>query len=165
MSDAAPILYILCGKIAAGKSTLAAELARQGAAVLISEDQWLSALFGNELSSLQDYMRCALKLRPIMGPHVTSLLKAGVSVVLDFPANTVEIRMWMRGLLEGTKAAHQLHVLDLPVAVCLDRLRKRNKEGSHAFAATEEQYWRVVGRFAPPSPDEGFHMILHRQTS
>lgn len=161
MSHPAPTLHLLCGKIASGKSTLAAKLAHQEHTVLISEDQWLSALFGDEMASLEDYVRCSSKLKGVMGPHVKSLLKTGVSIVLDFPANTVENRSWARGLLEDTDAAHKLHYLDLPDEACLRRLHKRNKEGAHAFAATEEQFWRVARLFVPPSPDEGFNVVIH----
>ncbi|WP_422063906.1 AAA family ATPase [Shimia sp.] len=38
MSAFTPTLYMLCGKIAAGKSTLAAKLATAENAVLIAED-------------------------------------------------------------------------------------------------------------------------------
>ncbi|WP_082637112.1 AAA family ATPase [Ruegeria atlantica] len=72
MSQAISTLHLLCGKVASGKSTLAAELAKRDAVVLISEDEWLSALFGDQMKSLQDYVNCALKLRPVMGRHVPS---------------------------------------------------------------------------------------------
>ncbi|NOC85178.1 MULTISPECIES: AAA family ATPase [Ruegeria] len=163
MLQAIPTLHLLCGKIASGKSTLAARLAKSDGAVLISEDEWLSALFGDQMKSLQDYVDCALKLRLVMGPHVAALLKAGVSAVLDFPANTIENRAWMRDLLEDTAAKHHLHFLDVSDEVCLHRLHKRNREGAHAFAATEDQYRRIARHFVPPSPEEGFSIITHRQ--
>ncbi len=163
MSQAIATLHLFCGKVASGKSSLAAKLANRDGAVLISEDEWLSALFGDQMNSLQDYVNCALKLRLVMGRHVTSLLKAGVSVILDFPANTIENRAWMRKLLEETAATHQLHFLDLPDEVCLHRLHKRNREGAHAFAATEDQYRRIAQHFVPPSPEEGFNVITHCQ--
>ena len=37
-----PTLHLVCGKIAAGKSTLANRLANAPATVLISEDYWMS---------------------------------------------------------------------------------------------------------------------------
>ncbi|WP_171236743.1 AAA family ATPase [Ruegeria sp. HKCCA6837] len=67
MSQVIPTLHLQCGKVVSGKSTLAAELAERDAAVLISEDEWLSTLFGDQMKSLQDYVNCALKLRLVMG--------------------------------------------------------------------------------------------------
>ena len=157
-----PTLHLLCGKIAAGKSTLAQELAADPQTVLISEDAWLAALFAEQMTSGADYLRCSTKLQQAMTPHVKALLAAGVSVVLDFPANTVEQRAWMRAMVAETAAAHQLHVLDLPDEVCLARLHARNASGTHPFAVTDAQFHRFSKHFAPPGPEEGFHMVVHR---
>lgn len=161
MSGTSPILHMLCGKIAAGKSTLAASLASAPGTVLIAEDDWLNALFAEELVSLPDYVRCSSKLRRIMAPHVVAVLNAGVSVVLDFPANTVGHRKWMRGILENTAAAHQLHLLDPPDEVCLARLRMRNSRGDHPFAVTEAQFRQFSSHFVAPTQDEGFNVVRH----
>lgn len=157
-----PTLHLLCGKAASGKSTLTAELGRLDGTVVIAEDDWLNALFSSEMSSLADYVRCMTKLRTIMGPHVTSLLNAGVSVVLDFQANTLASRDWMRSILEETGAAHQLHLLDVPDEVCIARLRARNAQGDHPFAATEEQFRQLSKHFIAPSANEGFNIVLHQ---
>lgn len=161
MSPTPPTLHLLCGKIAAGKSTLAAELVRQEGAVLISEDGWLEALFAEEMSSMSDFLRCAGKLRSAMAPHVVALLDAGVSVVLDFQANTVESRRWMRGVIDQSRAQHVLHVLDATDEVCLARLHARNAQGDHPFAVTEEQFHRVTAHFVPPTAEEGFNVVTH----
>lgn len=94
----APTLFMLCGKIASGKSTLANQLAGEDG-ILIAEDDWLGALFADQLKTGADYKRCVGKLRSIMAPHVVSLLNAGTTIVLDFPANTIEQRAWMRNIL------------------------------------------------------------------
>lgn len=161
MAAEAPTLHMLCGKIAAGKSTLAASLASAQDTILISEDDWLAALFAEQMSTPYDYMRCAAKLRAVLGPHIAMLLNSGLSVVLDFQANTVDSRDWMKGILEATEAQHQLHVLDIPDEVCLARLKERNAGGAHPFEATEAQFRQIAKHFAPPSPDEGFNVVWH----
>ena len=105
MSTSRPTLHLLCGKIAAGKSTLARRLAARSATVLISEDHWNSTLFPDEIKTIEDYARYSARVRAAMGPHVVSLLKAGLSVVLDFQANTLAVRSWMRTLIDGANAA------------------------------------------------------------
>lgn len=161
MSRNSPTLHMVCGKIASGKSTLTAELGRATATVVISEDEWLKTLFANEMTSLGDYVRCMKKLRQVMAPHVVCLLKAGVSVVLDFQANTVESRNWMRQIFEDGGASHVLHVLDVPDEICLKRLRDRNAQGDHPFAVTEEQFHRVSSHFVAPAPEEEFNVVSH----
>lgn len=95
------VLHLMCGKIASGKSTLATALAEQHAAILISEDRWLAALYPDEIHSVADYVRSARRVRQVLQPLVTQLLGSGVSVVLDVPANTVADRQWLRALADG----------------------------------------------------------------
>ncbi|MBY8975173.1 ATP-binding protein [Rhodobacteraceae bacterium NNCM2] len=161
MTDTTPTLHLLCGKIASGKSTLAARLADQAQTVLIAEDDWLGTLYAGQMTSIPDYVRCSASLRQVMGPHVASLLSAGVSVVLDFPANTRETRQWMRGILERTEAAHVLHVLDVSDEACMARMIARNEQGDHPFAVTEAQFRQISKHYAAPTAEEGFTIKLH----
>lgn len=163
MSPARPVLHMVCGKIAAGKSTLTARLGAEPKTVLISEDHWLARLYGDEIRTIPDYVRLAGRLRAAMGPHVEALLRAGVSVALDFPANTLANRQWMRGLFERAAADHCLHFLDVPSAVCKARLRARNAAGTHDFAASDAEFDVIASHFVAPSADEGFKVTVYRE--
>ena len=66
-------LHLVCGKIAAGKSTLCARLGAAPNSVTISEDAWLKSLFGDEMKDASDYIRVSAKLRPPMGNLVADL--------------------------------------------------------------------------------------------
>jgi hypothetical protein len=74
MSNIQATLHLMCGKICAGKSTLAMRLATTPNTIIVSEDHWLSRLYPDEIVALPDYIRCASRLRAAMGPHVESLL-------------------------------------------------------------------------------------------
>ncbi|TAJ42680.1 MAG: ATP-binding protein [Reyranella sp.] len=161
MSTSPPTLYLLCGKIAAGKSTLAKRLAARPATVLISEDHWNSTLFPDEIKTIDDYARYSSRVRAAMGPHVVALLKAGLSVVLDFQANTPAVRRWMRTLIDGSDAAHELHFLDIPDDTCKRRLRERNLRGEHPYQASDADYELFTRHFVPPSADERFNVIIY----
>jgi predicted kinase len=163
MAISQPVLYLLCGKIAAGKSTLANRLAARSATVLISEDYWNSNLFPGELKTIEDYSRYSKRVRNTMGPHVVSLLKAGLSVVLDFHANTRASRSWMRGILEEANVAHELHFLDTSDETCKRRLNARNAAGDHSYQVSESDYEIFTSYFVPPAPDEGFNVIVHQE--
>jgi predicted kinase len=154
-------LYLICGKIAAGKSTPARRLASRAPALLISEDHWTSNLFAGDLKTIEDYGRLSARLRAAMGPHVVDILRQGLSVVLDFPANTVKNRNWMRSLITEARVAHELHLLDLPDTSCKQRLRERNARGEHPFQVTDAEYDQFTRHFMPPGPDEGFNVIVH----
>ena len=155
-------LHMLCGKIAAGKSTLAAELAERHGALLVSEDFWTSRLFGPEMREVADYVRFSRRLREAMGPHLTELLRAGLSIVLDFPANTHASRAWMKGIYEAAGTDHILQFLDQPDEICRARLRERNAAGEHEFAATDAQFDVITSYFEPPTEDEGLNIVAYR---
>ncbi|MBT0956367.1 ATP-binding protein [Alphaproteobacteria bacterium KMM 3653] len=157
----APVLHLVCGKIASGKSTLCAQLGAQDGAVVLSEDDWLAGLYGEQMTSLSDYVRCMGRLRGVIGPHIVALLRSGLTVVLDFQANTVESRAWMRGLVEEAGVDHLLHLLEVPDAVCIARLHARNAAGEHPFAASEAQFHQISGYFTAPSEEEGFQVLHH----
>lgn len=154
-------LHMICGKIAAGKSTLAAELASRPATIRISEDAWLSCLYKDEQKAIEDYVRNSRRLRDAMGDHIVTLLQAGLSVVLDFPANTPASRQWMRGLFERAGVRHRLHFLDQSDDVCKERLRARNAAGTHAFTVTDKEYAQFTAYFVPPAGDEGFEVVRY----
>ncbi|WP_339739956.1 ATP-binding protein [uncultured Maricaulis sp.] len=155
-------LHLVCGKIAAGKSTLCARLAEADATVLLSEDAWLSSLWPGEINALADYARYTARLRAVMGEHITALLRAGTSVVLDFPANTLATRQWMRSIIDASGAAHTLHWLDLDDATCKARLRRRNAAGEHAYQAGEAEFELFSRHFVPPAAAEGFVLLVHQ---
>lgn len=154
-----PVLYLLCGKIASGKSTLSAKLGASPGTVIVSEDHWLATLFANEMQSISDYVQYSLRLRNAMKPHLVSLLKAGLSVVLDFPANTQTNREWMMSIIKESGASNQLHYLKVSDEVCKSRLRLRNAEGKHEFSTSDQQFEIITHYFSEPTADEGFNIV------
>src|SRR3954470_1074032 len=156
----AGILHLLCGKIAAGKSTLSARLAEAPGTVAIAEDEWIKALFGDEMREVADYVRVSAKLRAAMGPHAAALLASGLDVVLDFPGNTRATRAFWREVAEGAGARLVLHWLGVPDEVCRARLKARNAAGVHAFAeVTDAQFDLVTSYFEPPEEAEGIEVV------
>lgn len=156
-----PTLHLLCGKIASGKSTLAKSLANEHRAILLSEDRWISRLYPGEVQTVTDYVRCAKRIRDVLGPLVIDLLGVGLDVVLDFPANTVADREWLRGLADAAGSAHCLHYLDVDDDTCRARLHARNERGEHDFAATDAEFDLITGYFRVPEEVEGLLIVRH----
>ncbi|MFJ2386343.1 AAA family ATPase [Pseudomonas koreensis] len=158
----AATLHLLCGKIASGKSTLAKSLAEQHGALVLSEDQWLSRLYPQQINSVADYLRCARQIRGVLGPLVVDVLAAGGSVVLDFPANTVADRQWLRGLADSARVRHRLHYLDVDDDTCRARLHARNALAEHEFAASDAEFDLITRYFHVPEVDEGLEIVTYR---
>jgi len=157
-----PTLHFFCGKAGAGKTTVAEGVAREVGAILISEDIWLSRLYGDQMTSFDDYIRFSQKLKTVVGPLVVDLLASGHSVVLDFQANTRAGRGWFRSVFDQAAAAHVLHFVNTPEQECLARIAKRNierPEGSHQL--TEEDFVHVSSFFQAPEAAENFNVKIH----
>ncbi len=157
-----PTLHFFCGKAGAGKTTVAARLSKTETAILMSEDIWLTRLYGDQMKVFDDYIRFSSKLKTVVGPLVVDLLKAGHSVVLDFQANTEVGRSWFRSLFEQAGAAHVLHYVDASNETCLSQIAKPNierPEGSHHI--TEEVFLYVTSFFQPPQARENFNVEMH----
>jgi predicted kinase len=155
------VLHLMCGKVAAGKSTLAAKLADAPNTVLISEDQLLARLYPGEIATLADYVRCTRRLREAIAPHIQALLREGVSVVLDFQSNTLATRAWARTLFEGAEAEHALHYLRMDDETCKKRLHARNAAGGHEYVVSDAEFDQFNSYVVAPDEAEGFHVVVH----
>src|SRR4051812_44757718 len=119
-------LIFMCGKMAAGKSTLAKDLAQLENAVLLVQDELLHYLSPGEITDISAFVKYSSRSKDAFGPHICALLLKGVPVVLDFPANTRTQRAWFRELLDRTKAEHELHFVDSSDALCKRQLKERS---------------------------------------
>lgn len=148
-------LHFFCGKIASGKSTLAQQLVREQQAVLLSEDTWLTALYPGQIIQLTDYIEKSRLLKSALELHLVTLLQKGITLVLDFPANTPEQRRWLKGLAEQAGCSYCCHVLDVSDEECKRRLAARNLSGENPFTTSAEQFDLITAHFSYPSEEEG----------
>jgi predicted kinase len=119
-------------------------------------------LYGDQMKVFDDYVRFSKKLKTVIGPLVTDLLKSGQSVVLDFQANTWAGRKWFRSVFEQAGAGHVLHFVNTSDEACLAQIAQRNRElpeGSHHL--TEEDFIHVASFFQTPEETEGFNIRIH----
>lgn len=147
MSEERARLYFMCGKMAAGKSTVARELAREKSAILLDQDEFLDTLYPGEIRTIQDFAKYSARLRDGLSLHIRDLLSRGVSVVLDFPGNTRAQRQWFRELFERANVEHELHFIDAPDDLCKRQLRQRSGglPAGSAWTMDAEFGWRKGG--------------------
>jgi predicted kinase len=153
-------LYFMCGKMAAGKSTYAKELARDRNAVLLVQDDFVAALFPGEIRDIQSFVKYSGRLKNALSDHICDLLSRGISVVLDFPGNTRNQRQWFRALFERANVEHELHYLEASDDLCKRPLRQRS-EAFPAGAAwtTDAEFDAITAYFQPPADDEHFNVL------
>jgi predicted kinase len=157
-------LHFFCGKMAAGKSTLAVELAKDNHAILLVEDNWLASLYPEEITNIQAYMQYSVRLKNVLSGHVVSLLSHGVSVVLDFPANTKHQRDWFRTIYEQAAVEHTLHFVDVSDDRCKRQLKARSIDKPEGSVFTSDAEFDAVTKyFQAPSEAEGFNIIRYQR--
>ena len=163
MSTAAKLMF-LCGKMAAGKSTLARELAERENAVLLEQDEFLDSLYPGEITDIAGFVKCSSRLKNALEPHVGALLAKGMSVVLDFPGNTQAQRTWFRGVVERANVEHELHFIEASDAVCKRQLKDRSRNLPPGTPwTTEAEFEAITAYFQPPSGDGGFNVVRHER--
>jgi predicted kinase len=157
-------LVFVCGKMAAGKSTLAKALAERERAVLLELDHFLERLFPGEIVDIPSFVTRSARIQDALAPHIGSLLSTGISVVLDFPANTRKQRSWFRQLCLKTGAEHELHFIEASDDVCRRQLKERSKELPPGTRwTTDAEFDAITAYFEPPAADEDFNVIRHER--
>ena len=157
-------LIFFCGKMAAGKSTLAKQLVQREEAVLMVQDELLNSLYPGEITDIAGFIKCSSRLQKALAPIICAFLSKGISVVLDFPGNTKAQRAWFRELFERASVDHELHFIDVSDAVAKSQLRNRSSDLPPGTRwTTEAEFEAITQYFQPPSEDEGFNVVRHQR--
>ncbi len=152
-------LYFLIGKMGAGKSTFSRKISAELGAVLISEDDWLNTLYPGEINNFDDFLVRHRKLLNLLQTHVEQILTSGSSVIMDFPANTIDSRQWYVNLAKNASAAHQAIYLKASDEKCLMQIANRRiEQPDRAKFDTPETFAMVNQYFEEPLESE--HLIL-----
>lgn len=158
-----PKLIFLCGKMAAGKSTLAKTLADRENAVLLVQDELLDTLFPGEITDVPGFVKYSARLKQALAQHIGALLSKGNTVVLDFPGNTKTQRAWFRQLFEAANVEHELHFVDASNDLCKRQLKERSKDLAPGAWTTDEAFEAVTAYFQSPEEEEGFNVVHHKR--
>jgi len=154
-------LVFFCGKMAAGKSTKATAYAAEHNAVLVAEDDWLTMLYPEQINAVADYLKYSALLKPLLQTHLTNILQTGVTVVMDFPANTKQQRQWFVELAQNAGASHQMFYLQASDEQCLKQLEQRRKEKpERAKFDNPETFHLITAFFEPPMSSENLNAEL-----
>lgn len=154
-----PTIYFFSGKMGAGKTTYATQLAKEKKAVLLSEDEILSSFYPVEIKTFEDYITYSKRIKPYLMKFIKQLVDQGNHVVMDFPGNTIKQRSWFLQIIHDLNVSHELLYLDCSDDVCLSQIQKRrNDDPSRESFDTEEVFHQVTTYFQKPTKEEGFHI-------
>ena len=148
--------------MAAGKSTLAQSLARQESAICLAEDSLLSGLYPGAVMDVPSYVQYSGRIKSSLRKVIIDLLGLGVTVVLDFPANTRAQRAWLLSLAHDAGVNHTFHYLERSDEQCLAQLESRRAEQPERHSTDTEQMFNAVTQFfEPPDDSEGLSITVH----
>jgi predicted kinase len=146
-----PTLHLTVGLPGVGKTTLARELEQASGALRLTPDEWMAPLllrwagFGGK--------RDVLEGRLVWVGH--QVLRAGVSVILDFGCWSPHERYALRAIANLAGADFELHYLTLPEDERMNRAMARWRLApEEIFEMTYEDHARFHGLFSPPTTEE-----------
>ncbi len=118
-------VIMTCGKICSGKSAYAEIMRRQSQGIVLSVDEVMLALFGQNAGSQHDeYVRRTQQY--LFGKSV-ELIESGVTVILDWGFWKRAERDFARTFYTRRNIAFEFHYIDIRDEVWRQRLEQRNR--------------------------------------
>ena len=156
-----PTIHLMCGLVAAGKTTLARELAREIPAVRLSRDEWMLRLYGGRYDE-RLYVERLGPCTELIWDLALEIVRSGGAVVLDWNFWSKERRSEARQRATAAGAEVRLHWLDVPVEVVVERAAGRLRDRPpDAHEIDEEGVRHFATIFEPPTGDEGIPIERH----
>ena len=155
------LIHLICGSTGAGKTTYANRLSSEAGGVVLSIDQWMTALFWMDSPSLiqadwsmERVRRCNHQIWTV----AAQVAARGIPCILDLGFTRLKERSEITGLAQAAGLSVQLHVLDVPVKERWRRVQSRNAEKGEThqlqFAVTREMFDFVETMWEPPDDRE-----------
>ena len=149
-------VFMLCGKIASGKSHYAEMLCRQENAVMLSVDELVLSILGSDLG--EKHEEITERVQAYLFEKSVEMVNAGTNVLLDWGFWTREKRSAARKFYEDRGIACEFHYIDVPVDVWRRNIEKRNQEvlagETSAYFVDEGLMKKLEALFETPSKEE-----------
>lgn len=139
------MMHVMCGIPGSGKTTLSQELAIEDNAVLYCYDKMPNA-------HRKETARLAMLGR------IARDLNAGKNIVCDDLHITKESRTTVLNIVSEISCKKILHVMNVPLDVCLERTKKRDK-----WVSTDHAVISCYNHYEEPTLDEGWDEIIYHE--
>ena len=150
------IVYLICGFIGAGKTTLAKKLEKETGAVRITKDEWSIRLIGND-PTIDRYAEWDQKIIGLSQDFAFHLAEKGIDVIMDEGFWEKDTRAEMKRRIEAIGAKEVLYYLDTPIETIRERVVRRNNNlTKESFKISREMLDTYLMDWQPPGEDEDY---------
>lgn len=154
-------VYILCGKIASGKTTYAEELKEKSKAIILSCDELMLKVFDHCLGPKHD--ETVDKISKYFYKKALELIEIDIDVIIDNGYWTRDERRKAMNFFTSRNIEIELLYIKADEAERLKRLEKRNAElkGSteRQFIISEALRIKLDAKFEEPTEEEDYKII------
>lgn len=152
-----PLVTLLSGPTATGKTTMARALEAAGALRLsMDEAQWEAGYRG-----VFPPVEVIARLETELERRMTDAVAAGRPVVVDLSLTTRDVRDAWRQAAEDAGASVELVVLTAPIDVLWARIQQRaGRDDPNAFTLDRDALEAYVASVEPPHPDERARIVV-----
>ena len=154
-------IYAVAGQMGSGKTTWARKLAKEKQALFFSTDQWIANL-GVPIGSHENYAKYYTGIRDRIFEVAEQAINLGVPVVFDFGVNSAKGRAGHQKFANGIGAALEIYHVSVPVEVCRQRVRERNKNmptDIYSFQFSDDDFDIISKDYEPPTSDEDLKVV------
>lgn len=154
--DKAPVVYMICGFIGAGKTTFAKKLEMKTGAIRITKDEWLIKLFGHNprIEGFEEYDE---KVCELSNNIAFNFVEHGIDVIIDDGFWIKKQREEMKKRIENAGAKAVLYYVKCPMEVMKERVVNRsNNLTEDSFEIDEELFDKYVKYWELPGEDEDY---------
>lgn len=118
-------VILMCGRICSGKSTYAQKMQEKIHAVILSVDEIMLRLFGQQAGDQHD--EYVARIKQYLYEKSLEIVRAGVNVILDEGFWTKEERNFAKAFYRSHNIECELHYIDVSDELWRQRLKLRNR--------------------------------------
>lgn len=154
-----PVVHLICGPTAAGKSTYANKLTNTTGAILFSIDDWMISLFGPDLENSLDWQwisERATRCEDRIILTACALAETGVSSILEIGLQQKSKRAEVASTIRESGCTLQTHYLDVDTVERWKRVEQRNLDKGDTFSleVTRDMFDFFEAMWESPSENE-----------
>lgn len=150
-------VHLVEGPVGAGKSTFSAVLAASSNGVHIPLDAWFATLYSPDRPDgdfVPWYVQRKERLLDLIWDHSRKILASGRDVVLELGLIQRQQRTGFCRMIASEGLPPHIHVLDAPLEIRRERVRRRNEERGSTFSmVVPDHVFEMASKLWEP-PDE-----------